>query len=423
MKKFKKFCAFALATTMVAGAVYYVTPAMKALADTTVHYLKGDDKYAEVGEGNYKPTGYTFYVESTTYVEVEEVNTWIVTLKPGAGTGSDITLNVTDGDSITLPKCEFTTPTGYTGKSSFYGWESNGNFYGTIAPVTITKNTTFTATWWFEEFTPIADKPGYHHFHSDRTDGFSEDFDEKCFYIKDGVCLDCGWKQPSGSSSSSSELSSEAQAHYEPWEASKQNATPSGSSSSSPELSSEAQANYEAWLATWGGGSAAGAGEQVVEGTPGQPGSEVILNNNPTGAPVTMFQATDASQTLLAAPVGAVPTGTKFATVEAGANTPEFRAAQNAIRRISRRGNVAKVFAISATTKDGVQVTSLGGKAAISLPMPQDITIPNGQELHVYEVTDGQAERLESLTDAGRIVCGTEKLGTFAFVVERPSRR
>lgn len=206
--------------------------------------------------------------------------------------------------------------------------------------------------------------------------------------------------------------------------ATKQNATPvdptapTSEAQAKQEQTPESIANYQKWLATYGGGTTAAAGTTTVSGTIGQPGSEAIVNTA-SGAPVAMFQSNDATNTLLAAPVGVVPSGTKIETVEAGKDSATFKAAQNRLSRVSRRGTVQKVYGITALNADGSQITTLNGKAAMSMPLPTDVTVPTGKALKVYLIPDnGQPTKLDTLIDQGRVVFEIPKFGTFAFVVE-----
>ncbi len=176
-------------------------------------------------------------------------------------------------------------------------------------------------------------------------------------------------------------------------------------------------ANYQKWLSTFGGGTAEGT--QAVSGTAGQPGSEVVVADPKTGQSLHMFQSTDNSNTLLAAPESIVPSGTKITTLEAAADTPAFKAVQNKIARVSRRGSVQKVYGIAATATDGTLITTLNGKAAMSVPIPADINVPAGRTLVVYFIpNEGETIKLETVIDQGRVVFGTPGFGTFAFVVE-----
>ncbi len=488
----KKFCAFALATAMVAGAVYYVTPAMKAFADTYSgnRYTYKDGSYTQYVEGELWWDGHG-YVD---YDHQDEVTSRKVTFDPGVGKGEALTQYTPDGTTLTIPKCTFEKPDGW---DDFYAWASDGDevldteiyYREDQTSHAITKDTTFTAIWsrTKNESTPCDPEHHWRYIINSEYEVVGKTSPELCSWGEDGKCKVCGQdKTNSGPIIKTEELTldkstdtieegktttlkatvipSEAEVTWSssdksiatvddkgtvtgvkagkvtitataadinktakceitvtakattviPEEASKQNATSSGSSSSSPELSSEAQANYEQWLATWGGGTT--TGDKVVEGTIGEPGSEVILNNTGMGAPVTMFQSTDTSQTLVAGLDGAIPTGTKFTTIVAPANSADFKAAQTAIRKLSRRGNVAMVIGVSATTKDGIQLTTLGGKAAISIPL--DSEIPNGRHLQAYAVDGGKAEKLDTAVDKGRAVLGTQKLGTFGFVIE-----
>ena len=205
-------------------------------------------------------------------------------------------------------------------------------------------------------------------------------------------------------------------------ESSKQNATdpnaPTSEEQAKQEQTPESIANYQTWLATYGGGTTAAAGTTAVSGEVGQPGSEVIVDTG-AGEPVTMFQSNDATNTLLAAPVGVVPSGTKIETVEAGKDTPAFKAVQNKLSRISRRGTVQKVYGIAGLNPDGSLLTTINGKAAMSMPLPSDVSVPAGKSLKVYLIDDnGQTTKLDTAIDQGRVVFEIPKFGTFAFVVE-----
>lgn len=172
-------------------------------------------------------------------------------------------------------------------------------------------------------------------------------------------------------------------------------------------------ARYQEWLANWGGGTAAAAGTETtaIVGAIGQPGSEVIVAGaaTPTGQPVAMFQSNDATNTLLAAPVGLVPSGSKLTTTES--------AAIDAAKAAVKKGTVAKVYDIALVGPDG-QAAALAGKVAISIPVPADLTVPAGKTLKAYSIVDGKATEIECIIDNGRIVFGTNAVGTIALAIE-----
>lgn len=169
-------------------------------------------------------------------------------------------------------------------------------------------------------------------------------------------------------------------------------------------------AAYEQWLATWGGGTAAAAGTttQNIAGTIGQAGSEVVVSGGtPNGQPVAMFQSNDASNTLVAGAVGAIPTGTKITSAVAAEGSASYTAAKAALGK----KDLAFTYDITATAAPTAQF-------AMSIPVPADLKIPAGKSLKVYAIVDGKATLLDCGIKDGRIVFGTAAFGTFAFVIE-----
>lgn len=169
-------------------------------------------------------------------------------------------------------------------------------------------------------------------------------------------------------------------------------------------------AAYEQWLATYGGGAAtAGTTTQVIAGTMGQAGSEVVISgaSTPNGEAVAMFQSNDASNTLVAGAVGAIPTGTKITSAVAAEGSASYTAAKAALGK----KNLAFTYDITATAAPTA-------KFAMSIPVPADLKIPAGKSLKVYAIVDGKATLLDCGVKDGRIVFGTAAFGTFAFVIE-----
>lgn len=169
-------------------------------------------------------------------------------------------------------------------------------------------------------------------------------------------------------------------------------------------------AAYEQWLATYGGGAAtAGTTTQVIAGTMGQAGSEVVISgaSTPNGESVAMFQSNDASNTLVAGAVGAIPTGTKITSAVAAEGSASYTAAKAALGK----KNLAFTYDITATAAPTA-------KFAMSIPVPADLKIPAGKSLKVYAIVDGKATLLDCGVKDGRIVFGTAAFGTFAFVIE-----
>ncbi len=169
-------------------------------------------------------------------------------------------------------------------------------------------------------------------------------------------------------------------------------------------------ARYAEWLATWGGGTAA-AGQTVKAnaGAIGQPGSEVVVTGGtPNGQPVAMFQSNDATNTLVAGAVGAIPTGTKITSTAAAEGSASYTAAKAAV---GNKANLLFAYDIAATAAPTAQF-------AMSIPVPADLKVPAGKTLKVYLIVDGKATALDCGISQGRIVFGTQAFGTFAFVIE-----
>ena len=75
-----------------------------------------------------------------TYVTMQM---YTVTLDPGIGSGTPITVQKAQGETYILPQCSFTPPT----DRAFKCWEVNGHQYQPGAEITITDNTVITAIW------------------------------------------------------------------------------------------------------------------------------------------------------------------------------------------------------------------------------------------------------------------------------------
>ena len=70
-----------------------------------------------------------------------------VTFSPGSGSGTMASLTVGQGEQLTLPACTFTPPSLPGTTYSFDRWKIGTSLYNPGSKVTITGNTTVTATW------------------------------------------------------------------------------------------------------------------------------------------------------------------------------------------------------------------------------------------------------------------------------------
>ncbi len=154
--------------------------------------------------------------------------------------------------------------------------------------------------------------------------------------------------------------------------------------------------------------------------------TEVALPANITsadGKPLTMFKAVDGSNTLMTGAVGLIPSGAKLSAVEAAPTSQTFSVA-TAIMAIWRpNAEVKKVYDFNVFSKQATIIKTLDGKVCMSLPMPSDLTVPEGMVLKVYKFNDdGSVTICETLINQGRVVWGTDSFGTFAFVVEKATK-
>ncbi len=139
----------------------------------------------------------------------------------------------------------------------------------------------------------------------------------------------------------------------------------------------------------------------------------------PNGVTVRQFTSQGTTQGLVAGAPGIIPSGTKVVTDTVDASSPIYNVATTIMSMMRPDASVVGVIAANAQTTDGTWLSTLDGEIAMSVPVPTDLVIPDGQELHVYKfLPDGSIEQCETIIDNGRIVWGTDAFATFAFVVE-----
>ena len=152
------------------------------------------------------------------------------------------------------------------------------------------------------------------------------------------------------------------------------------------------------------------------------PGAEVVLPASVTigGKPVAMFKSADTTNTLLSAPTGVVPTGSKLEVVEAAPTSQTFTVATEILKIWRPGAQVAKVYDFNLYSKAATTIKTVDGKVAMSIPVPAGLTVPAGSVLKVYKFNDdGSIAVCEAIIDNGRIVFGNGTFGTFAFVIEK----
>ena len=150
--------------------------------------------------------------------------------------------------------------------------------------------------------------------------------------------------------------------------------------------------------------------------------TETVLPASVTieGKPVAMFQSADNTKTLLAAPVGVIPSGAKLEVLEAAATSQTFTVATEIMKIWRPSAQVVKVYDFNLYSKAATTIKTVDGKIAMSIPVPAGLTVPAGSVLKVYKFNDdGSIAVCEALIDNGRIVFGNGTFGTFAFVIEK----
>ena len=151
---------------------------------------------------------------------------------------------------------------------------------------------------------------------------------------------------------------------------------------------------------------------------------DVPVTINGQTVAVTIVKSVDQTNTLLAGAKDAIPAGSSLSTVEAAEGTQTFNTAKSILAIYRPNATIAKVFNFNVFSKDAKPVKQANGKVAISIPIPEGLSVPAGMVLKVYKFNDdGTVTVCDCIIDNGRVVCGTDSFGTFAFVYEKASKK
>ena len=162
-----------------------------------------------------------------------------------------------------------------------------------------------------------------------------------------------------------------------------------------------------------GGGSSDGSGYGAVA-------AGELTSINADGQVVRTFVDLGGSKTMIAGSDGIIPTGSKFFAIPAKPDSATYQAATTIMAHWRPAAQVKEVFDFNVMAKGGDYIRNLDGSVTMSLPVPEDLVVPDGSILVVYRFNpDGTVTPCETLIDKGRVVWGTDAFGTFAFVIEK----
>ena len=146
-----------------------------------------------------------------------------------------------------------------------------------------------------------------------------------------------------------------------------------------------------------------------------------MTSYNKDGVAIRTYVAVGAKDTMIAGETGILPTGSKFFSVEATKDSATFKTAVAIMSLWRPEATVAKVFDFNIMQKTGAYMHEFDGVVTMSVPVPEDLVVPEGMVLKVYVFNDdGTITACDTLIDAGRVVWGTRHCSTFAFVIEKP---
>ena len=346
MKDWKKFLAFGLTTVLAAGAVVFITPAVKSLAGSAGTYWRRniDGSYTEVPEGEAQ-AGDWYTSDGDKYTQV--------TTKTPSGD------NNTSDDSGSNPSGDVTKTTSPDLKKLLEA----------IAKIPASDNLVYN-----EECVEIVRNALEIYV------GLSED---------DIADLLIDYPNEYSKLITAAEVLDALDEYYT-----------NGSTATKAQPSS-------------GGGSSDGSGYGAVA-------AGELTSINADGQVVRTFVDLGGSKTMIAGADGIIPTGSKFFAIPAKQDSATYQAATTIMAHWRPAAQVKEVFDFNVMAKGGDYIHNLDGSVTMSLPVPEDLVVPDGSILVVYRFNpDGTVTPCETLIDKGRVVWGTDAFGTFAFVIEK----
>ena len=140
----------------------------------------------------------------------------------------------------------------------------------------------------------------------------------------------------------------------------------------------------------------------------------------PDGQALLQYTAIGAKNTLMAAPEGIVPQGAILAQYEVKEDSQTYEVAKTILGLRVPNATLAKVLDFNLSAKTGTLIHQLDGRVAISFDIPANFTVPAGYVPRVYRFNDnGTVTACETILDKGKVVFGTDHFSTFALVLEK----
>lgn len=389
MRFMKKFGALALATVTVAASVWYVTPALQALAfevGQRVNWNSNDGKYTQADDGEYvyTETGYIPYTEwdaaqagtgsgSGNQVGNESGN------QDNPGSGGAGTNPGEGGSIVTEPTKKTPVHVTYTIINQEKGIGIFTNASGSIRV-----------------------EPEF--LDDDLDDDYYYDFGEISFKSQD----------------ESIAVISYSEGYYAIIKGVKAGkttitATVTYEDGKTDEIDIEVRV-YDRTSKT------------VVDASPSSssnsssaaPVSAPVKVVAPNGQTLLQYTAIGAKNTLMAAPEGIVPQGAILAQYEVKEDSQTYEVAKTILGLRVPNATLAKVLDFNLSAKQGTLIHQLNGRVAISFDIPANFTVPAGYVPRVYRFNDnGTVTACETILDKGKVVFGTDHFSTFALVLEK----
>ena len=377
MRFMKKFGALALATVTVAASVWYVTPALQALAsayiDGRVYKYNGSD-YVEADDGD---------------LICEDGHLVPYTQQDQGVSETDETDETGDPADITLVKAEYVKSRDDSGI---------GLYLGEAFPIYIFQN----------------------------NDGYSYGSHSLSFYASNyPVVEDFGSVKVTSSDSSIASIEDRGSNEYTDAiylvKCLKQgkaniNVTFTFKDGSKQEFNYEIRV-YERQSRTVVDASPSSSSSSSSSTTPASVPTKVVA---PNGQTLLQYTAIGAKNTLMAAPEGIVPQGAILAQYEVKEDSQTYEVAKTILGLRVPNATLAKVLDFNLSAKQGTLIHQLDGRVAISFDIPTNFTVPAGYVPRVYRFNDnGTVTACETILDQGKVVFGTDHFSTFALVLEK----
>ncbi|MBQ8280225.1 MAG: glycosyl hydrolase 53 family protein [Roseburia sp.] len=137
------------------------------------------------------------------------------------------------------------------------------------------------------------------------------------------------------------------------------------------------------------------------------------------GVNVRVLVSTEVEGVELSGEEKILPKGADFEIIPMDKDSKTHEKADAAVKEHATAAKAFVVYEMNLIDEDGTQIHELEDYISVTVPMPEDIVVGEGQQLVVYRLEeDGTMTKCETTVEDGKVIFATNHFSTYVFVVE-----